>query len=231
MIFQRQWDESCPRVWAQWEADGRTWAVQDLRPEDDEAAIQMMVEHWLPDEPVCSTSGLLEDPESLACFKRAWKETMAQRMSLACYTEVEGKKTLVGLNVCLVLEKGEQPDLKIEGRAALNAFGVLKYLESKSDPFEKLGLDKALEAFGLVVAREYRGSRLGGRILAAREPLCRSQGIKGTATMFTGPASQKLATNCGFTTISEATWSELADAGLNFPKEDRIVKLMIKKYD
>ncbi|KAL0895302.1 hypothetical protein ABMA27_011447 [Loxostege sticticalis] len=231
MVFKREWDASCPRVWDRWEKDGRTWVIQDLRPEDDEKAVQILVDHLCTDEPLCNASGLINDPVSIESIEVVWRKTVAERMTLGCYTEVDGQMTLVALNACLVMDKGETPDFKIEGKAWKNVYAVIDYIEEKKDAFEYLGLDRVLHALGLVVTREYRGSKLGGRILAAREPLCKSVGIKATATVFTGPASQKLAAKCGFTTIAEATWSELADAGLDFPREDKVVKYMVKKYE
>ncbi|XP_063836075.1 uncharacterized protein LOC135085252 [Ostrinia nubilalis] len=228
--FKRDLDASYPHVWDRWEAYGKTWIIQDLPPEDDETALQMMVEHWLPDEPLSFSAGILDDPVSLECFKHMWRECLSQRMSLGCYTIVEGQKNLVGANVCMVMQKEDNDNIQLEGKRALNVYGVLLHLESMADQYEHLGTEKVLDAFGLVVHRDYRGCRLGGRILAAREPLSKSIGVKGTVSMFTGPASQKLAKNCGFTTISKATWSELADVGLDFPREDKVVKYMIKKF-
>ncbi|XP_028158730.1 uncharacterized protein LOC114351648 [Ostrinia furnacalis] len=231
MVFKRDWDSSCPRVWDRWEANGRTWVVQDLRPEDDEKALRMLVDVLVPDEALCAACDLYNDPVSIASIEEVWRKTIAERMTLGCYTEVDGPMTLVALNACTVMEKGEHPELTIEGKAWKNVYAVIDYIEQKKDAFEVVGTDVLLHALGLVVSREFRGSRLGGRILAAREPLCKSVGIKGTATVFTGPASQKLAAKCGFTTIAQVTWAELADSGLDYPREEKIVKYMVKKYE
>ncbi|MBQ5153882.1 hypothetical protein EGM85_11560, partial [Macrococcus caseolyticus] len=54
---------------------------------------------------------------------------------------------------------------------------------------------------------------------------------KATWTLFTGPASQKSAARAGFTTIASITLKELAEAGLNYPKdENRCIKLMVKSF-
>jgi hypothetical protein len=53
MGFKRVWDSTCPRQWDKWENDGNTWIIQDLPPEDDEKALQILMEHMVPDEPMC----------------------------------------------------------------------------------------------------------------------------------------------------------------------------------
>ncbi|XP_023950331.1 uncharacterized protein LOC112054698 isoform X2 [Bicyclus anynana] len=233
MGFTRKWDETCPRVYDSWEDDGVNWVIQDLAPEDDDIAMDILANEFLPDEPLCSYSKLTEDPESVRSMVQFWRDCLAQRMSLGCYTVVDGQKTLVGLNVC-VLDTIEErvPSTPIEGAAWKNVYGAMAYLEEKCDPFKYLNLDTVLHALGLSVKRDYRGKHLGSRILAARKPLSLLHGIKATATVFTGPASQKSAAKAGFTTASAANSREMAAAGLNYPNDDSItIKLMVKRYD
>ncbi|CAK1541347.1 unnamed protein product [Leptosia nina] len=229
MPFKRNWDASCPRVWEKWEANGQEWVIQDLDPKDDDLAIEILLKHLCTDEVLCSLSKLEEDEESLIGMKKFWIPCLKQRMSLALYTWIDGQKTLVALNVCVVMTAGDTfPDVEIEGEKWKNVFSALEYVEIKRDPHKYLELNTLLHAFGLVVKKEYRGQRLGAKLLAAREPLCRLHGIKGTTTVFTGPASQKLAASCGFTSICEASWKDLADSGLDYPSEtNKFIKLMM----
>ncbi|XP_047507673.1 uncharacterized protein LOC125051421 isoform X1 [Pieris napi] len=244
MPFKRNWDASCPRVWDKWEANGQEWVVQDLDPKDDEEALDILLEHLCTDETLCSLSKLSEDEESIKGMKKFWVPCIAQRMSLALYTWVDGKKTLVALNVCVVMSAGDTfPDVEspgsldinlkeIEGEKWKNVFKALEYVEIKQDPHKYLELDSLLHAFGLVVKRDYRGQRLGAKLLAAREPLSKAHGIKGTTTVFTGPASQKLAASCGFESICEASWKDLVDSGLDYPPDtNKYIKLMVKRFD
>nr|XP_049698126.1 uncharacterized protein LOC110383083 isoform X2 [Helicoverpa armigera] len=232
MGFKRVWDSSCPRVWDKWEDNGTTWVIRDLPPEDDEEAIQILVENLCTDEALCAMSDLINDPVSVRSMTDFWRIYLSQRMSLGCYEEKNGQSKLVALNVCLVECQGEESDDVIEGESWKNVYGALKVAENRVDHFKYLGLDKVLYALGLVVKREYRGSRLGARILAARKPLSLHNGIKATSTLFTGPASQKSAARAGFTTIATITLKELAEAGLNYPKdENRCIKLMVKRFD
>ncbi|CAH2099441.1 unnamed protein product [Euphydryas editha] len=232
MGFTRNWDSSCPRVWDTWEAAGEKWVIQDLAPEDDDAALQILVNNFLKDEVLCSSCNLIEDPVSVQSMSEFWRICLAQRMSIGCYNEVDGKKTLVALNVCVVdLVEERFPVVEIKGVAWNNVFKALEYIETKCDPFKYLGLNKFLHALGLVVKSEYRGHKLGSRILAARKPLCISQDIKATATVFTGPASQKSALRSGFETACVVSFKELAEQGLNYPSdENRVIKLMVKRY-
>ncbi|XP_022115446.2 uncharacterized protein LOC110993470 [Pieris rapae] len=233
MPFKRIWDESCPRIWNKWEANGQEWVVQDLDPKDDEEALDILVAHLCTDEILCSLSKITEDAESVEGIRKFWALCIAQRMCPALYTWVDGKKTLVALNVCAVISAGDTfPDVEIKGKKWKNVYDGLVFLENKRDPHKYLGLDLLLHAFGLVVKREYRGHRLGAKLLAAREPLSKAHGIKGTTTVFTVQASQKLAASCGFETICEVSWKELADSGLDYPPEpNKYIKLMVKRYD
>ncbi|CAH1643133.1 unnamed protein product [Spodoptera littoralis] len=231
--FKRVWDSSCPLIWDQWVDDnGTTWIIQDLPPEDDEKAIKILVENLCPDETLCSLSKISEDPESIKSISNFWRGYLAQRMSLACYEVKDGRKKLVALNVCLVQTQGEEVNDIVEGASFKNLYGALKVIDDKIDAFKSLGMSQLLYALGLVVCREYRGSKLGARILAARKPLSLHHGVKGTATVFTGPASQVSAARAGFTSIGTVTMKELAENGLNYPNDEKIyVKVMIKRFD
>ncbi|KAJ8733662.1 hypothetical protein PYW07_014213 [Mythimna separata] len=232
MGFKRVWDSSCPRVWDKWESDGTTWVIRDLPPEDDEEALNILVENLCPDEALCMLSNLIEDQLSVDSMKEFWRGYLSQRMSLACYEEKNGKSKLVALNVCLVICEGEKADDVIEGEPWKNVYGALKVAEDSVDAFKYLGIDKILYALGLVVTRDYRGAKLGSRILAARKPLSLFHGIKGTSTVFTGPASQISAARAGFETIATITLKDLADAGLNYPRDDsKAIKVMVKKFE
>lgn len=57
MGFKRVWDSSCPRTWHSWVANDVTWVIRDLRPEDDEKAVKILVENLCPDEVLCTLSG------------------------------------------------------------------------------------------------------------------------------------------------------------------------------
>ncbi|XP_028039902.1 uncharacterized protein LOC114250288 [Bombyx mandarina] len=232
MKFERVFPEEYPSVYSKWKDGYVEWVIQDLPPEDDEEAIKILVDHLCADETLCKTSDLLNDPESVRGISEFWRIFLGKRMSLGCYASTNGNKKLVALNCCFVSCKGEDIDCEIVGKAWKNVYDVLDYAVSKFDVFEYLGTDKVLEGMGLVVSRNYRGAKLGSKIIAAREPLCYTQGIKATATVFTGIASQKCAESCGFVTTFEFPLSELAEIGLNYSKDDtRLIKLMVKKYD
>ncbi|XP_061382758.1 uncharacterized protein LOC116768575 isoform X1 [Danaus plexippus] len=232
MGFVRKWDSTCPQVYDSWQSNGAKWVIQDLPPEDDETALQLLRENLIPDETLCALSNLKDDPESFRSISDFWLACFAQRMSLACYTEKEGKRTLVAINVCVVDTIGDSvPKIEIEGEAWKNVFNALEYIEHKCDPFKYFGYDILLHALGLVVKKEYRGEKLGSRMLSAREPLSRPHGIKATSTVFTGPASQISAARSGFKSICEVSLKELADNGLKYPPdENRSIKLMVKSF-
>ncbi|XP_041973828.1 uncharacterized protein LOC121729394 [Aricia agestis] len=232
MGFTRNWDASCPRVWKEFEAGGRKYVVQDLAPEDDGRALEILVGHMCTDEVLCNLSNLSDDAESVEGIKAFWAKCLEQRMSLGCYTDIDGKHTLVALNVCVVDTVDERtPYVEIVGEAWKNVYKAIEIMEERCDVFKYLGLDTVLHALGLIVSREFRGMGLGSYILDSREPLSKALGIKATATVFTGPASQKSAEKVGFTTIYTMSLKDFVDAGLKYPNdENKLVKLMVKKY-
>ncbi|XP_026324018.1 uncharacterized protein LOC113233196 [Hyposmocoma kahamanoa] len=231
MSFKRTWHASCPQIYDEWESDGAKWVIQDLPPEDDEEALKLMVEHLMPDETMCQLSGVYEDPVSKHFMSEFWRDCLSQRMSLACYQIKEGNRILAAMNCCFVSFADEKKEIpEGDGEAWLNVYKTIEYFDSKLDAFKYLETDKLLYAVGLVVRRDFRGAKLGARVLAAREPLCKSQGIPSTSTLFTGVASQKCALRAGFTEVLSITLRELADAGLKYPRDDRCIKLMVKKY-
>ncbi|XP_026323318.1 uncharacterized protein LOC113232755 [Hyposmocoma kahamanoa] len=245
MPFQRVWDSSCPQIYDKWESDGANWVIQDLLPEDDDEALKLMMENLLPDdETMLTLSGIPEEESSKQNMQTFWRHHLSKRMALACYHLKEGKRTLAGLNCCYVMladEKETIPGMvegvwynpfyhfQVDGAAWRNVVDTLAYIDSKLNAFKYLETDKLLYAVGLVVRRDYRGAKLGSRLLAAREPLCKSLGIPTTSTVFTGVASQKSAARAGFTEVLSVTLRELADAGLTYPRDDRCIKLMVKK--
>ncbi|CAG5053702.1 unnamed protein product [Parnassius apollo] len=232
MVFKREICSLFPREYERWESNGIKWVVQDLPPEDDEKALEIFRSDFCDDEVLCSTSGISRNPKSFQGILDFWRHCITQRTSLACYAEENGVRTLVAVNVCVPAQKVEEDNsVEIVGEEWQNVYHSLEYIETKCNPFEFLNLDVLLGAYGLLVKREYRGAKLGARLLNAREPLSNVLGIKATSTVFTGISSQKLATRCGFITIAEASLSEMAEAGLKYPKDDqRTIKLMVKKY-
>ncbi|CAG9108361.1 unnamed protein product [Plutella xylostella] len=234
MPFKRDWDATCPITWSQWEEDGVSWLIQDLPPQHDALVVDMLVEQFLPDEVMCNTTGVHKEPAGVADARLYWNGALGKRTSLACYRVIDGVKELVAANVCPVKCLDDDDSGGIEQYKSTSFLEVVKgldYIEEKAQALQVLGVDKYLGGAGLVVRRDARGARLGGRLLQAREPLCRHLGIDATVTTFTVPPSQKLATKVGFKLLTEVSFSELAEAGLNFPKDsDVVMKVMAKMY-
>ncbi|KAG7304574.1 hypothetical protein JYU34_011531 [Plutella xylostella] len=232
MPFKRVWDDSCPKIYEQWEKNGAKYTIQDLRPEDDDIATEMFLEHFLPDEVMCNTNGIHKDALGLEDARLFWRTTMAERMSVACYRELNGKKEIVGVNACPVKCIDDEEKDIFKSDCFKQVINGMVYGDKKASPFRTLGVDKYLSGAGLMVRRDARGEGIGARLLAAREPLCRSVGITATVTIFTGPASQKSAAKAGFTDLAALTFAELADAGMKYPRDERVViKMMAKTYD
>ncbi|XP_049771823.1 uncharacterized protein LOC126150272 [Schistocerca cancellata] len=221
--WRRPDDKPVPTVWRRFEgrrpmADGRKprFVIQDVPPELDDAVLEHMVTHFLRDEPVCSLSGLRDEPDSLRCFTAIWRDYLRQRAVLVALVEDDDgvARRVAGANLtkpeCLAdKDKKEQ----VEGVASHKVFDAYAYVMSRVQPdvFTRYGVDCYLTALGLSVDPEFRGQGVGEQLLRARWDLCRALGIPLTVTWFTARASQILAERVGFETLVEVSYEEYGE--------------------
>ncbi|KAL0858927.1 hypothetical protein ABMA27_011352 [Loxostege sticticalis] len=196
---------------------GLLFQIRDLDDEYKEQCLDLMQETFLRDEPLCKVLDIQSDPDSVKTIRANWEEYLSQGVSLACFTEEDGKPvTLVGFNIVLVRTK-EDPEEDVEnvkGEPWKKLLRTLVAAEELVNIFDHYGVDKYLTSSGLTVLPEFRGQNIGARIFAAREPLCKALGIEAAATVFTAVPSQVLASKCGYQLLAELPYSTMAERGV-----------------
>lgn len=230
------WVRKCGggNVYSKWEADGATWTVEDLEENIFDNVIDLMVKYFLPEAPMAMRIDFHKDAKNVEGVRKFLMFALSHRTSLVCYRHYQDRRTIVAVNVCPVkcVDDKEYDLSQLEGDGIRLQTDTLNYIDTYVDIFDALDVKQYLSCAGLLVLPEFRGARLGAKLLAAREPMCKLLGISGTATLFTGPASQSLATRCGFVTLFEKSFEDLAKAGFYYPgDQSKTVKMMIKKYD
>ncbi|GAB0087128.1 hypothetical protein DMENIID0001_014050 [Sergentomyia squamirostris] len=210
--------------------DLKFW-VQDL-PEDRFAeAIDIMVEHFLRDEPMSKSRKTLEDPRSVESFRKAWKVILATKVTLVCFRE--GSDEIIGINCLNVTQKGVEDFTENYGGSCGDIIKTLGFVSESGDLFNRYQVDKYISGYGLLVLRKNRGLKIGVEILKARIPLGQTLGITVTATVFTNRSSQAAATLAGFDDTFEISYAELSKKGphMHFPVDiTPTVKLMSMRF-
>lgn len=221
--WKRPDDKPVPTVWRRFEgrrpmANGKKprFVIQDLPPELDDAVMEHLVTHFLRDEPVCSLSGLRNEPDSLRCFTGIWRRYLQQRAVLVALLEDDDgvPRRVVGANITKVecrADKGKK--VQVEGVACRKVFDAYDFLMARIQPdvFTRYGVECYLTALGLSVDPEFRGQGVGEQLLRARWDLCRALGIPLTVTWFSATASQILAERVGFETLTEISYEEYGE--------------------
>lgn len=223
MPFQRPASVPIGQVWSRFkgkERDGKPAKMYQIRDMDDakEKCLELMKSTFLRDEPLCDVLEINRDPVSIETIVKNWEEYVAQNVSLACYTEVDGEPDeLVGFNIVLVKSIDDiDEDLDtVKGESWKKLLRTLIEAENLCNVFKYYGVDKYLTSSGLTVLPEHRGQNIGARLFAAREPLGNALGIEATATVFTATTSQVLAAKCGYETLAELKYSDMLQFGIN----------------
>ncbi|RVE51573.1 hypothetical protein evm_003705 [Chilo suppressalis] len=224
MPWKRPGSVPIGQVWNRFrgaERDGRPakmYQIRDMEENCREQCLDLMQEIFLRDEPLCQTLGILSDPPSIATIRANWEQYLDQGVSLACFTEDEGQPDqLVGFNILVVRTQDEADEdiEKVVGESWKKLLKTLVAAEKSVDVFDHYGVEKYMSSSGLTVLNEHRGQNIGARMIAAREPLCRSLGIEAVCTVFTASTSQKLAEKCGYQTLANMPYANMACQGID----------------
>lgn len=182
--------------------------VQDLPREKNEEALDHMLKHFLPDEPICKARNVKSDGAALSEIRKLWTHVLNQNIVLACFKK--NCNELVGLNMVCVITKNEFKDFKLDVRIDNTWKAVHDFALSQCNLFKRYdGVDKILIAYGLSVSSDYRRRGIATELLRARIPLCKAMKIPLTSTVFTAIGSQKPAISIGFQVDFETSYEEL----------------------
>ncbi|KAG6454650.1 hypothetical protein O3G_MSEX008820 [Manduca sexta] len=235
MVYTRPASVPYPTVWKRFTVrkGGVTslLRIQDLTEDMHEPALKLMAKYFTRDEPPCKYIGIQNHPVALSELEKLWRNTIKDNLSLVCIKDTDDESpVIVGVNVLTVVCKEDKDvPFQTEDKVWAKLFGAVDLVSRSVNIFERYGVDKYLTAYGLVVEPQWRGCGIGKEILEARIPLCKSLGVKVTATVFTAGASQAVAKKAGFIDLFEITYEELAKKGFIFPgveKDTKSSKLM-----
>lgn len=204
-IWRRPSNVSFPKVWHTFAApdlDGTIvqYEIRDLPPARFEEACQLMIENYIPDEPLARVMNLKEEPESISEYIDLWKMAMEQGIVIGCFKGDE----MVGVNFTGVASKNDPKEAKIyKGRAFRLTIELYLWILDQFVMFDKFGIDTYMLAYGMGVKREYRNRSIATHFLKARVPMLKAIGVSHTATLFTAEGTQKAAVKAGYTTYYE----------------------------
>ncbi|XP_055684399.1 uncharacterized protein LOC129790736 [Lutzomyia longipalpis] len=226
-----------PSIWRRFKAkDVNTgelvnYYVQDLPEDRYEEAVQLLVQHFLHDEPMCKAGGAADEPQSIEGFSNAWRAILQDKISLVCFKE--GSDEIVGVNVLKLCSKGVEEGIpENAGRACTNMLRAMEYATRNGNLYARYNVDKFFAGFALLVVPKYRALRLAEEILKARVPLGRGIGVHLTSTVFTNKFSQAAAARAGFEETYVISYEDLRTTGprIAFPGvETEFIKLMSMK--
>lgn len=81
------------------------YKVQDILEEDFDYAVEILIKHYLPEEPLCLGRNFSEKPEDVEFMGNFYKNLLLMKLSIGCYKEDTNE--LVGVNIMDVKFKDE----------------------------------------------------------------------------------------------------------------------------
>ncbi|GAB0087130.1 uncharacterized protein DMENIID0001_014070 [Sergentomyia squamirostris] len=227
-----------PSVWRRFKAkDAETgemvnYRVEDLPEDRYEEAVELLVEHFLKDEPMCKAGGAANDPQSIAGFSNAWKAILQDKISLVCFKE--NSNEIVGVNVLKICSKDVEDGIPEDaGKACTDMLRAMDFATRSGDLFNRYQVDKYFAGFALLIVPKYRALCLAEQIIKARQGLGKAIGVNLTSTVFTNKFSQAAAARAGFEETYVISYEDLKTRGplISFPGvETESVKLMSLKF-
>ena len=89
------------------------YRVQDLPDDRFEEAQELMRTNFLPDESMCSSKGVPDDPIATKVFLDFWLDVMKKHLSIACFRNDEVDGELISVN-CFNVHGKDDPKEDVE---------------------------------------------------------------------------------------------------------------------
>ncbi|XP_048516176.1 uncharacterized protein LOC105691587 isoform X1 [Athalia rosae] len=238
--------EGPARVWRVVEgrkklADGKIpkFSIQEVPVELEQDVVDFMTRYFVPDEVICASLDLINDPPALREMRSFWKKLLSQGISVVALQENSdpvAKPVIAGANILSVSTLADAGNrdkgTPFRSDALKKLVSIIEELEHEADVLNKFNVDRYLNALGLCVHPSFRGQGLGDEILRTRDAIGLAYQIPVSGTVFTGPASQLVASRVGFQVSIERKYREILDEAGN-PVLPRVkcdyIKLMVKK--
>lgn len=82
------------------------YEIRDLPSEYYDKAVELMINNYVPDEPLAKVLNLKDEPESIEEYKGLWKAAFVQGVSIGCFLGDE----LVAVNFIAIASKSDPKD-------------------------------------------------------------------------------------------------------------------------
>ncbi|XP_014227016.1 uncharacterized protein LOC106652526 [Trichogramma pretiosum] len=218
------------------------FSIQDIPEEHYQDVIKHMCDYFVADEVTCQCSKIKDDEEALNDFRILWDYLLKIGISVAAYKLDSNNQIqeLAGVNILFPvtdeIEEAIENFMKnFKSQGSRKIFEFMHDLNEKApDVRDIYKVDTYISALGLSVHPNFRGQKLGVRLLESRTDIGRKYGLTATSTAFTAPASQIQAERAGFETVFEQDYASVLDdeGSLIFPNiKSKSVKIMIKKLN
>ncbi|XP_063705715.1 uncharacterized protein LOC134834851 [Culicoides brevitarsis] len=213
--WRRPANVSFPKVWHTFTApdlDGTLvqYEIRDLPPSRFQEACDLMINHYIPDEPLARVMNLKDEPESINEYVDLWKGAMQQGIVIGCFKGDE----LVGVNFTGVASKSDpKEEHHYKGRAFRLTIELYLWILDQFVMYDEFGIDKYMLAYGMGVDTRYRYRGIATEFLKARIPMMKALGLSHTATLFTSVGTQKAAVKAGYSTYYEIKYDDCIKMG------------------
>lgn len=87
------------------------YTIQDIHEEDFDYAVEILIKHYLPEEPLCLGRNFSEKPEDVEFMGNFYKNLLLNKLSIGCYKEDSNE--LVGVNIMDVKFAGEEENHEV----------------------------------------------------------------------------------------------------------------------
>ncbi|KAG8305464.1 uncharacterized protein LOC124367373 [Homalodisca vitripennis] len=235
-------------VWKVVEADDGTGnkvrvSIQDVPndPAKREEVIQLMLDHYLADEAISSYMNEKSDPLAEKDLRVIWTYCMSHGITVGAYKLGESGQLLelLGVSVLYVCtpETNEEVGNIVERLQSPNQSKMSRVVgdlwERSDEEFNKVfGEEPHIAGWGMVVAKQFRGQKLGVELLEARKKIGQKYKIPATRSVFTSAISQSTARRAGFVSVFEIDYEKIVnDAGVpEFPGfKEKTLKIMARR--
>ncbi|XP_031641118.1 uncharacterized protein LOC116352560 [Contarinia nasturtii] len=175
------------------------YRIQDIPFSKFDDAVNLMAEYYNKLEPMTESLdiGTTEKEDDKVC----WRSLINYNLSVCCLKiGRDGSEELVGVNLLYVQTPNNESLEEIKPDMA----DVFDF-----DVFSTYNVDYYLSSDGILVHPDYRGRKIGEKMLRAREAICRKHDIEVTSSVFTSDSSNIIAERAGFKHIDVAvSWNE-----------------------
>ncbi|XP_031616759.1 uncharacterized protein LOC116336780 [Contarinia nasturtii] len=166
------------------------YRIQDVPESKFKDALKLMLEFYNTQEPM---NEVLD--------KLWWESVLKLNLSVGCLKiRPDGSEELVGVNLLYVqTPNNECPDETEPDLAVVFYFDV----------FSTYNVDYYLTSDGIIVHPDYRGRKIGEKMLRAREAICRKHSIEVTSSVFSSISSNIIAERAGFKHVDRSvSWDD-----------------------